>query len=205
MKLIIAPHADDETLGCGGIIARDPGDVFVSVLSDKDDGRMDEFHAARKILGYTSWDKANFSTGTLAANARLLVGYLDGLVRDLKPTAIYLPHPGAHQDHIAAYECGVRAARKSYTDNSHFVNSVFLYDVPSYTADLYVVPYRWSRFVSLSEAQLKAKTDAIRAYASQSSGSFDPAELAEKHAQYIGAQVKQPAVEQFAVVRETLV
>ena len=144
-----------------------------------------------------------FATGTLADNARKLTMHLDDLVRRFKPTELYLPMPGAHQDHIAAYECGIRAVRMSYTDNQWFVPSVLLYDIPSYTADLFVTPYHCSRFVGLSAAQLSLKMAAIRAYDSQAHGAFDPADLAKQHAQYIGARVKQFAVEQFAVVRET--
>jgi LmbE family N-acetylglucosaminyl deacetylase len=204
MKLIIAPHADDETLGCGGLMARCPDDVMVVVLSDKGDGRMDEFHAARKILGYSRFELPTFETGTLLANARAVTSLLDSIVRLVKPTGLYLPVPGAHQDHQAAYECGIRAARKSYTDNSWFVPSVMLYEVPSYTADLYVTPYRWSRFISLNEEQLDKKKRAIDAYGSQAMGSFDPGVLAVQHARYIGAQVNLPAAEQYAVVRETI-
>ena len=29
MKLIIAPHADDEVLGCGGLLAKNGSDFFV--------------------------------------------------------------------------------------------------------------------------------------------------------------------------------
>jgi LmbE family N-acetylglucosaminyl deacetylase len=204
VKLIIAPHADDETLGCGGIIARDPDDVTVLVLSDKDDGRMEEFHLARKILGYKRFIEPAFRTGSLAADTRAVTSHLDAVIREVKPTELYLPTPGAHQDHIAAYECGIRAARMSYTDNQWFVPSVLLYDVPSYTADLYTVPYRWSRYVSLSADQLSLKMSAIRAYDSQSQGAFDPADLAKQHAQFTGSQVNQFAAEQFAVIRETV-
>jgi LmbE family N-acetylglucosaminyl deacetylase len=204
MKLIVAPHADDETLGCGGIIARDPDDVTVVVLTDKDDGRMEEFQLARKILGYERYYAPMFATGSLGADTRALTSALDTIIREVKPTELYLPTPGAHQDHIAAYECGIRAARLSYTDNQWFVPTVLLYDIPSYTADLYDIPYRWSRFVSLSADQLSLKMSAINAYGSQSEGAFDPADLAKQHAQFIGAQVRQFAAEQFSVVREVV-
>ena len=46
----------------------------------------------------------------------MLVTWLDAILATLKPTELYLPTPGMHQDHIAAYEAGMRAARKSYTD-----------------------------------------------------------------------------------------
>jgi LmbE family N-acetylglucosaminyl deacetylase len=204
VKLIIAPHADDETLGCGGIIARDPDDVTVLILSDKDDGRMEEFQLARKILGYERWVAPAFRTGSLADDTRKVTSHLDTVIREVKPTELYLPTPGAHQDHIAAYECGIRAARMSYTDKQWFVPSVLLYDVPSYTADLYGTPYRWSRYVSLSADQLSIKMSAIRAYDSQAQGVFDPADLAKQHAHFIGSQVNQFAAEQFAVIRETV-
>lgn len=204
MKLIIAPHADDETLGCGGIIARDPDNVMVVILSDKGDGRMVEFQQARKILGYDKFVEPVFATGSLTADTRAVTTHLDTIIRDVKPHELYLPTPGAHQDHVATYECGIRAARKSYTDSQWFVPSVLLYEVPSYTADLYDIPYRWSRFVGLSADQLSLKMNAIRAYDSQSQGAFDPAELAKQHAQYVGATVQQFAVEQFAVIRETI-
>src|SRR4051812_27476259 len=111
MKLIIAPHADDETLGCAGIIARNPSEFVVAVLSDKDDGRMKEFHEAREILGYTEFVLPAFAPGSLADNARALVGHMDDMIRRYRPSELSLPMPGAHQDHIAAYECGIRAAR----------------------------------------------------------------------------------------------
>jgi LmbE family N-acetylglucosaminyl deacetylase len=204
MKLIIAPHADDEVLGCGGLIAKAPWDAAVAVLSDKGDGRMDEFYAARAILQYDHVYLAEFQTGTLSANARMLVGWLDAILSSLRPTELYLPTPGAHQDHIAAYEAGMRSARKSYTDSAWFVPNVYLYEVPSYATDLYTIPYTWNRFVSLSEEQMELKQAAISAYESQSNGSFDPARLARDNAEFIGSKVNVKYAEQFATVRTVL-
>jgi LmbE family N-acetylglucosaminyl deacetylase len=203
MKLIVSPHADDEVIGCGGLIAKAPWDTAVAVLSDKGDGRMDEFYAARAILQYDHVYLAEFQTGTLAANMRMLVTWLDAVIGALRPTELYLPTPGAHQDHIAAYEAGIRSARLSYTNaDSWYVPNVLLYDIPSYATDLYTIPYQWNRFESLTEEQMQTKMAAIRAYKSQNSGSFDPAVLALENANYLGSARGVKYVERYAVVRE---
>lgn len=203
MKLILAPHADDESLGCGGLLARYAADCAVAVLSDKDDGRMEEFLKAKEILGYSDHYVTSFATGTLAANQRALVGWLDTLIRDIQPTEMYIPSPDAHPDHSSAYSAGIQASRKSYTaKGAWFVPTVMLYSVPSYSAELYTIPYRFTRYVTLSERDLDLKLQAITAYGSQNDGMFDPGVLAVEHAKFIGAQANLPAAECYAVVRE---
>lgn len=203
MKLILAPHADDESLGCGGLLARFADDTSVAVLSDKDDGRMEEFLKAKEILGYREHYTTSFATGTLAANQRALVGWLDTLIRDIRPTELYIPSPDAHPDHAASYSAGIQAARKSYTaKGAWYVPTVMLYSVPSYSAALYTIPYQFTRYVALSEAHLDLKLAAISAYGSQNDGMFDPGMLAVEHARFVGAQANLPAAECYAVVRE---
>lgn len=201
-RLIVAPHADDESLGCGGLIATVPKSVTVVVLSDKDDGRMEEFEEARKILGYTRAVPPKYRTGTLADNMRDMVGHLDRIIRSQRPHSLLLPAPGTHQDHIAAYEAGMRAARLSYTDGSWFVPEVVLYDVPGYATDLYQTPYRWNRFLPLDSRAMADKADAIRAYDSQTNGHHDPVELAYSQAKMLGGLIGRQFAEQYAVVRE---
>lgn len=204
MRLILAPHADDESLGCGGLIAKAPQQCIVAVLSDKGDGRLAEFQQARKILQYDQHRIAPFITGRLMQESRALTTWLDGLIREIKPLELYLPTPGAHQDHLGTYEAGVRAARLSYTTNAWYVPSVYLYEIPSYTTDLYTIPYAWNRFEGLTEEQMNTKMAAIMAYRSQSNGSFDPADFAKEHARFIGASRNLPFAEQYAVVRNVI-
>jgi hypothetical protein len=84
------------------------------------------------------------------------------------------------------------------------VPSIYLYDIPSYSAELYAVPYVWSRFVSFTEQEMDTKVLAVEAYQSQMVGAFNPARLAREHAEYLGARVNVKYVEQFAVVREVV-
>jgi LmbE family N-acetylglucosaminyl deacetylase len=203
-RLIIAPHADDETLGCGGMIAKYPDECTVVILSDKGDGRMDEYHAARNILGYQHTLIAPFATGALALESRTVTSWLDKAIREVRPDMLYLPTPDAHQDHIAAYECGIRAGRLSYTNSAWYVPNIILYGVSSYSTPLYTTPYPMVKYEALTEAQIDRKVAAINAYASQIDGAFDPAELAKKHARYIGAKVNTEYAEEFAIAREVI-
>ncbi len=163
---------------------------------------MAEFEVARKELGYAQYLGPFYTTGTLADNMRDMVGRLDKIVREMQPQELYLPAPGTHQDHIAAYEAGMRSARLSYTDNSWVVPQVLLYDVPGYATDLYTTPYTWNRFVVLPLSFITVKQDAISAYSSQANGHHDPALLALAHAQVVGQRIGTRFAEQYAVVRE---
>ena len=201
-RLILAPHPDDESLGCGGLLAKDPHESAVAVLSDKGDGRLDELDKAHKILGYQLALVAPFATGSLTDRSRELTTWIDNQLRELKPDALYIPTPGAHQDHIAVYEAGIRSARMSYTSDAWFVPNVYLYHVPSYTTELYPSPYPWGRYLSLTEEEMDRKMQAIAAYESQAVGCFNPAKLAEEHANYTGSKVNVRYAEQYAVVRQ---
>ena len=203
-RLIVAPHADDESLGCGGMLAKYPEECHVVVLSDKGDGRLAEFERAKKVLGYAEHTIAPFATGSLTAESRPVTSWLSGLVRDIKPDILVLPTPGAHQDHIATYESGIRAARFSYTGQAWSVPTVLLYEVPSYAIEMYNTPYPWSRFELLTDAQMDLKAAAIDEYGSQALGTFSPSGLAKIHAQYVGTKFGGGYAEAYAVVRDAI-
>ena len=203
-RLIIAPHADDEALGCGGVIAKYPQECTVVVLSDKNDGRMAEFARAKKVLGYADHIVAPFTTGMLTIDSRTVTSWLDDVIRDQRPDVLYLPTPGVHQDHIATYESGIRAARMSYTGRTCAPPTVLLYDVPSYTTALYPIPYPWSYYEVLTEDQINAKVAAISEYVSQNGGNFNPSEMVLEHAKYLGFRFGEAFIEQYATVREVV-
>ena len=79
---VITPHADDETLGMGGTVAKHSlhgDDVFVLLVAKhKDKTRHSEFHEACKILGATGLDCEDYyPDGTLDHDRQRLIGTFD--------------------------------------------------------------------------------------------------------------------------------
>ena len=114
--LLLAPHADDEVIGPGGValLHRDLGDpVHVVILTDGAQGgddpaavlrerRRQESRAAAELLGAESIEFCGFPDGTRAREEDLgvVVPTLAALLDRLKPDVVYAPHPDeTHADH----------------------------------------------------------------------------------------------------------
>jgi N-acetylglucosamine malate deacetylase 1 len=201
-RAIIAPHCDDETLGCGGLLAKYPDECGVIVIAEPDEVRKKEFYRAQEILGYTETWFLNVPDGSLAQDMRTLVGLLDNVMSVWRPTDLYLPFPSLHQDHIAAYEAGMRTARLSMSEGHHYVPSVFVYDVAVYDTTLYPSDLKWNTFLALDEEQIDRKVEALVAYDSQAVTGPHPANSAKQMAHALGVSRQLPWAEQYAAVRQ---
>lgn len=116
--LVIAPHPDDEVLGCGGTLARhaDAGDrISVVFLTSGELGlkhlpasrarrlREREARAAGRILGVGHITFLRGPDWGVGEAQPQLVKALRRLLRQQQPDLIYLPHPAdGHPDHQAA-------------------------------------------------------------------------------------------------------
>lgn len=200
-RLIVAPHADDEVLGCGGLLAKQPEDTAVVVLGQPDSTRLAEFERAKAILGYDQWFCLGLEDGYIGADMHTLVGKLDGVLNEWRPREMYLPFPSTHQDHISAFEAGMRSARLSMTSYHWFTPTVLVYDVAAYDLQLYPSDLRWNVFEELSEEQVQAKTEAVAAYASQQVLGPHPVNEIRRTARALGATRQLDYAEQFALVR----
>jgi len=134
--LIIAPHADDEVLGCGGILNKDsfvyycgvdesllPTDLKHRVSMDK---RLSEVKAAGNYLGFR-WD---WNVNSRVNNYKEIefIKVFEDLINDLKPDRIFIPFPSYNQDHKVIYNA-VRIALRPH-DKNHFVKKVLVYEQP---------------------------------------------------------------------------
>jgi LmbE family N-acetylglucosaminyl deacetylase len=200
-RLIVAPHCDDEVLGCGGLLAKYPEQCTVVVLARPDEIRRKEFEEAKAILGYERTHFLNIVDGYVGDDMAQLVGMLDLLVAEIRPDEIYLPYPSMHQDHIAGYESGIRASRLSMSDGHWFIPSVFVYDVAAYDVDLYPTDLKWNTFESLAERHIDAKAEATSQYASQRVLTPHPANSIKKQAEATGSARQVQWAEAYAMVR----
>lgn len=141
--LVIAAHYDDETLGCGGTIAKhvSAGDaVHVLFLTDSCSvqypgnadiagKKYDECLAANKILGSTV-EFLNFPDMRLDAILHVeLNNAISAVVGRIKPETVYTHWKGdLNKDHRIAYESTMVACRPMSG-----VKKVLCYEVPGST------------------------------------------------------------------------
>ena len=200
-RLVVAPHCDDETLGCGGLLAKYPDQVDVVVLAQPVEVRRKEFEVAKDILGYRSAHFLGLCDGNIGEDMHLLVGLLDAVVADLHPDELYLPFPSMHQDHIAAYEAGIRAGRLSMSEGHWFTPSLYVYDVAAYDVSLYPTNLEWNMFESLDEECIDKKVDALSAYSSQAVTGPHPINSVKQQASVIGHARQVNWAEPYSLVR----
>lgn len=203
MRLIVAPHADDEVLGCGGLLAKYPEECSVLVMAAPTPVRRREHNDARHVLGYRETRWALLPDGSLGQHMATMVTELDRVVRALQPSELYLPYPDLHQDHIATYEAGMRAARASMKKDHWYVPNVLVYDVAAYTLELRPTGLKFDTYEDISGDPVLAKGKAMDCYVSETAPPPSPANGAAliKQAEALGAMHHMHAVEQFATVR----
>jgi LmbE family N-acetylglucosaminyl deacetylase len=129
--LVIAPHPDDETIGCGGTLCRHAakGDRVVAVfLTSGELGlkhlprerawaiREREAKVAAKILGLAAVEFLRQPDWTVGDQAAEAARALCPILKRETPQLIYLPHPRDwHPDHRAALTV-LRAALRNAED-----------------------------------------------------------------------------------------
>lgn len=127
--LVIAPHPDDESIGCGGALCKhaEAGDRVVAVfltsgelglkqLTREEAWRVREGEArkAAKILGLAQVNFLRASDWSAGNDAKRLAKELRSLFQREAPELIYLPHPReGHPDHKATLRIVRTALRGS--------------------------------------------------------------------------------------------
>jgi LmbE family N-acetylglucosaminyl deacetylase len=214
--LIVAPHPDDEVLGCGGIMKKFSarGDsVFVLIVTrgkpeKYSESRIikvrDEALRAHKILGVTETRFFDFPAPDLdRVSLADISEAIFSIISEFKIDTLFLPHRGdIHHDHKIVFNAGLVASRPV---NEYSVKRIFSYETLSetewaapYCDDAFMPTY----FVDISK-EIGDKMNAFSSFKSQirpfpSSRSLENIEALAK---FRGATVGIQRAEAFMVIR----
>jgi N-acetylglucosamine malate deacetylase 1 len=218
--LVISPHADDETFGCGGTMARAVAlgaEVYVMVVSVADlqhysaefgqvtgDRRASEFQRAMDTLGVKGTDilftdeQSHLRIDHMPR--RDLVAKMEResplAIDNLKPDVLLFPAVSYNQDHEAVYKAVYAACRPHLPCDKPFVRVVLSYDQPQLAWNH--TKFHPNLYVDISEF-LDRKLAAYRCHASQIRPEPHHAsvENVERLARLRGSEVSVAAAEAF--------
>lgn len=191
--VVLAPHSDDETLGCGAtimrkLVANTPVQVVIATdgrywppninlsVDELVEIREDEARRACAILGLSPANITflRFEDGRLADNRQLLLDRLADMLNATKPEEIFVPSIiDTHPDHRILAELGRKLVRTSCDRPPR------IYEYPIWFWDPRILRIGQLlklriRVVRMEEFRMR-KREAIAAYRSQVTNSFGEA------------------------------
>lgn len=219
--LILAPHADDEALGCAGVIqkyihhnslvrivivsltlsvSKRYNKEIESYTQYQGNNRLLELQQAMKSLQLTDFhilfpdhSKEPRYDGMLDTLPRAaIVARIEEQLEQFCPTVLYIPSITKHQDHEVTHQAAVAAARPYYWNGS-----IIVYETDG---ELHFQP---NLYIPLTEQEMLIKLEALRAYQSQIVNSRHPVhtETLLHKAKFRGNQIYEEYAEAFQVIR----
>jgi len=190
--LIISPHADDEVLGCSGLIdtvKKHGGEVYVQILTLGGYRRTDsktvtkdtwkkEFDGVSKYLNIDGYDIMLYRNKIQWLDSipvSQIIGYLESKSKislyKLQPTIVAVPTIfSTHQDHTQAYKASISALRSNPHEGYLPPKMILSYESPEY--------YFWSPYIEfgkfspnfyipMPKQTIEKKISALELYQSQ--------------------------------------
>lgn len=216
--LCVAPHPDDETLGCGGTLLRHIADgdevhwaIVTSISEDlgfsveRVASREHEINEVAQRYGFAAVHRCRLPTMRLDAIPLLeVIEPLSRIVQETKAEILYIPFRNdAHSDHAVVFDAA-SACTKSFRYGS--VSAVYAYEVLSETG-FGLKPedpgFRPNLFVPIDD-QIDRKMEIMRLYAGELGEHPFPRSEASMQALAVlrGATCGAGAAEAFMVLKE---
>ena len=217
--LVVAPHPDDELLGCGGTLLKrsseghtvgwllitaitvEAGWNYEKILSR--DKEIDQVRKGLSVLPENLF-RLDFPTSQLdQVSSSELISSISKVFQEFSPQEVFLPHPGdIHSDHRITFEA-CSACTKWFRYPS--VRRVLTYETLSETdfgLDQVAGGFRPNLFVDITD-QLGPKLDLLQIYQSELGQHPFPRSIEAVNSQCLlrGAQSGVMAAEAFQILR----
>tara|TARA_Y100001970_G_scaffold291997_2_gene431424 strand:- start:1519 stop:2184 length:666 start_codon:yes stop_codon:yes gene_type:complete len=143
--LVIAPHPDDETIGCGGTLLRHKSkrDQISCILMTKlKPNKMwdknivakkeKEIEKVKKIYKFKFYERLDFLPGQLDnLPLSIIISKIANLLEKIKPEIIYIPYINdVHTDHQIISKAALSSAKWF---RSNYVKKIYMYETLSET------------------------------------------------------------------------
>ena len=216
---MIAPHADDEVLGCGGLISKiksNGGKVFVLIFNV---GSIEKFNnkkftqlrkketaAAMKFLKIdkfdTIFDSPNDNRYLDSKPLHELISKIEieskVSLEKIKPTIVAIPSINSHhQDHVHVFKACLASLRPLRTPRADMIVS---YEVPEHSRWSASGVFQPNLYIDI-EKHLTRKISAFYKYKSQVRAGGRDKHTIKNHAEYRGKEVGRKACEAYFVHR----
>jgi LmbE family N-acetylglucosaminyl deacetylase len=200
--LVLAPHADDGELGCGGTISKmieEGNNVFYIAFSLCEESIPTEFpknimekelKLATKELGIKEDNLIikNYPVRCFPSHRQDILEDLIKLKSKINPDIVFMPSSfDVHQDHAVINQESKRAFKHSCMLGYEFMWNNFSFDTTA--------------FVIIEERHIQAKINALKKYESQKQRFYTSDESLRGLAQYRGLQMGERFAESFEVIR----
>ncbi len=140
--LVISPHPDDETLGCGGTLIRHKkeGDEIHWLIMTNVNSSEKKFHSVKekeigevsKAFNFNSTSRTKFTTSQLDSVPRKeIIQVISKVFEEIQPNFLYLPFKNdIHSDHSIVFDAAA-SCTKSF--RNPYVKRVMIYETISET------------------------------------------------------------------------
>ncbi len=214
--LIIAPHPDDEVLGCGGTIAKyvhEGHTVYLCIMTkgeeqyygrDVLEEKRKEVLRAAEFLGISKVFFCDFVAAQLDTVPQNQINTkLRSIMEEVQPEVLFIPHQGdLHRDHQLTHQCAMVAAKFIL---SPYLKKIYVYEVLSETeqSSPYALQFIPTTYINIA-TELQKKLAALALYPTEVREYPHPRSLkaAEYKARARGAEVGVEAAEAFMLIRE---
>jgi N-acetylglucosamine malate deacetylase 1 len=215
--LVIAPHPDDETLGCGGTLLRmaESGAqlawLIVTGMSEEHgftpqrvQGRDAEIDKVRGLMGFAEVFQLSLPTRQLDAIPMAdLIEQFSAVFKAYRPEHVFLPHRSdVHSDHRVVFDAGAACAKWFRYPSVRRLLSYETISETDFCLDARS-PFQPNCFVDISR-YLERKLEIVRAYESEIGAFPFPRSLQAIRAlaEVRGAASGFAAAEAFQLLRE---